>query len=109
MFEGRPDRRTLLLENGLRIELPADPAPGPTAVAVLRPERVGLRAPGAGRIDGTVTDAVFLGQSVRYHVALPDGREMLAVQPDTAVRAGPGAAVGLHWDTSDIWIIPNPD
>jgi putative spermidine/putrescine transport system ATP-binding protein len=54
----------------------------------IRPERIELlpadsaAPPETATAAGTITDAVFLGMSTRYTVALDDGRALIAVRPN---------------------------
>ena len=113
MFEGTvaigEGGLVLRLDDRFAISLPHGATPGSRALAIIRPERVRLDAAGAGGFAGQVNDAVFLGQSVRYHVGLDGGREVIAVHPDGAARHAPGSAVSVHWQASDVWVIPGPD
>ena len=73
---------------------------------LLRPERLMIGGTGPDRLSGRVTDAVFLGQMVRYHVTLANGREMVAVANDSAIRHAHGDEVTISWDPGDAWLIP---
>lgn len=74
---------------------------------LLRPEKLRLLAPHEGRLDGTVSDAIFLGDSMRYDIALNDGSRLLVRQHN---RAGlrdfaPGDLVGIDWDVADATVL----
>ena len=110
LFEGRLRRAgagwTIATGDALSIAIEsAAGSEGDEVLAIVRPERVALGAPRPDAINGTVTDAVFLGQSVRYHVALANGREMVAIEADGALRHRPGASVALDWKAADVWMI----
>ncbi|HET6518712.1 MAG TPA: ABC transporter ATP-binding protein [Geminicoccaceae bacterium] len=104
---------------GWRIEMPdgaavpcgrADGvAPGTAISAIVRPERIAVEA-GDGARDGglpaTVNDVIYLGQSVRYHLATRDGRPIVATSADRGARIGAGTPVRLTWRPEDVWIIP---
>ncbi|MDR7037349.1 putrescine transport system ATP-binding protein [Methylobacterium sp. BE186] len=104
LIEGRlgergPDGRATL-ETGFGALVAAAPeaafGPGEAVVAAIRPERVALLAgPGEG-LQGTVTDAVFLGDRIRRQVRMRDGTLIRAASPVSAdPGAGPGAEVRL--------------
>jgi ABC-type Fe3+/spermidine/putrescine transport system ATPase subunit len=86
---------------------------GDEVLLVLRPElpRPADTADAAeNRVRGTVSEALYLGGSVRYRVALPGGVEMLVRWP--ARRDHGLAAVGdrieLAWSAHDMHLIPVP-
>ena len=111
LFEGRLQgtgaQRILRTEDGISIAVPApgDRSDG-DAIVLLRPERLMIGGTGPDRLSGRVTDAVFLGQMVRYHVTLANGREMVAVANDSAIRHAHGDEVTISWDPGDAWLIP---
>jgi putative spermidine/putrescine transport system ATP-binding protein len=74
---------------------------------LLRPEKLRLLAPHVGRLDGTVSDAIFLGDSMRYDVALNDGSRLLVRRHNrTGLRDfAPGDSVGIDWDASDAMVL----
>jgi putative spermidine/putrescine transport system ATP-binding protein len=87
----------------------ADPAvpPGRAVAAVVRPERV-VVAP-ADREEGlpaTVTDVIYLGQSLRYHLESRQQKTVIATSTDRGARFAAGAAVRLTWHPDDVWVIP---
>jgi putative spermidine/putrescine transport system ATP-binding protein len=101
------------LEGGASVRC-ADPGvpPGREAAAIVRPERVivepAAASPGAP-INGllaTVTDVIYLGQSLRYHLQSGQGREVVAISSDRGARFAAGATVRLTWRPDDVWVIP---
>jgi putative spermidine/putrescine transport system ATP-binding protein len=96
---------TVMTIGGQRIfaqgRLPGEARP----VILLRPERVGLKRPGAdavtgeNRLSGTVTEAIYLGSGSKYEVRLADGT--IAV-----VRSPLGATDFAIGDTADIAFLP---
>ena len=68
-----------------------------TAVIVaVRPERVGVAAPGEPvRLRGVVEAATFLGSDTLMEVAVPSGRIRARIRG--AARMAPGTEVGLTW------------
>jgi ABC-type Fe3+/spermidine/putrescine transport system ATPase subunit len=70
----------------------------------LRPEKIALE-PGAhpGGIPGTVEEAVYMGEVIRYAVRVSEPETLLVkVQTKHGAPAyGPGAAVKLEWRPED--------
>ena len=85
-------------------------APGREVCAIVRPERVIVEpadAPPAG--DGllaTVSDVIYLGQSLRYHLESRQHKEVVAISTDRGARFAAGAPVRLRWRPDDVWVIP---
>ena len=73
---------------------------------VLRPERIVLHTGSAG-LPARVTEAIYLGQSVRYHLRLADGPDLIAVSPDQGDRHDLGSTVRVSWRSQDVWILPD--
>jgi putative spermidine/putrescine transport system ATP-binding protein len=94
------------LDDGAAIAC-ADPgvAPGRKAAAIVRPERVMLEPAGRGAgLPATVSDVIYLGQSLRYHLDLA-GRTVIATSTDRGARVAAGAPVRLTWRPDDVWVI----
>jgi len=70
---------------------------------VVRPERVRVAAPGAAGLPGKIVEAVYLGQSIRYHVTLDDGRPIVGTTPFIGPRFETGAPVSIDWAAQDVW------
>jgi putative spermidine/putrescine transport system ATP-binding protein len=73
---------------------------------VVRPERVKLEPIGAtGSRPARVVEAIYLGQMVRYHLALDgsEGAPMVAAVPFVGKAWQAGEPVAVSWDTADIW------
>ncbi|MBS0224280.1 MAG: ABC transporter ATP-binding protein [Proteobacteria bacterium] len=72
---------------------------------LVRPERLHLSAEGDGR-PARVVEAIYLGQMVRYHLAL-DGKEgaqpMIAAVPFLGASFAIGEQVRVSWDAADLW------
>ncbi len=73
---------------------------------LVRPERVRLSATGAA--DGVgkpakVVEAIYLGQMVRYHLALEGAQSVVAAVPFLGTAHAPGEQVMVSWDSADIW------
>jgi spermidine/putrescine ABC transporter ATP-binding subunit len=78
---------------------------GADLALVLRPERPRLLAPGAAaanRVSGTVAEAVYLGETIRYRVALAGGGEIVLRWPADGERLAPGAGIELGWAAADM-------
>jgi ABC-type Fe3+/spermidine/putrescine transport system ATPase subunit len=91
----------------------ADPGmtAGKEVSAIVRPERIMLASDGAEvGLPARVSDVIYLGQSVRYHLETRQGHEIVAAATDRGIRFAPGAPVRLTWPRDDVWVIPEaPD
>jgi len=75
-------------------------------LGIVRPERVTLSAVRTGDgVAGTVLETVYLGQSVRYHVAAADGTKFVCTSPFIGERHAVGAPVSMSWSSGDVWHI----
>jgi ABC-type Fe3+/spermidine/putrescine transport system ATPase subunit len=87
-----------------------DPSSTPLAgrvCGVIRPEDVKLvNGRGGGIVKGTVREAVFLGETVRYAVRLDSGLDMTAHVSGSRQRFAEGKRVELAWDPARVWLIP---
>jgi putative spermidine/putrescine transport system ATP-binding protein len=73
---------------------------------VIRPERIRLVAPNhPDSVGGVVREAVYLGQSVRYHIDATDGTKFVCTTHFHGSSVDVGAPVAMCWSTSDIWAI----
>jgi ABC-type Fe3+/spermidine/putrescine transport system ATPase subunit len=74
---------------------------------LVRPERVRLAAGGAnGGTAARVVEAIYLGQMVRYHLALENGAAgtpMVAALPFVGRAFNAGEQVAVSWDSADVW------
>ena len=67
-----------------------------------------VEAAGSGEgLPATVTDVIYLGQSLRYHLESREHQEVVATSTDRGARFAPGASVHLTWRPDDVWVIPN--
>jgi putative spermidine/putrescine transport system ATP-binding protein len=73
---------------------------------IIRPEDVKLVNGGGGMVKGTVREAVFLGETMRYAVQLDSGLEMTAHVTGSRQRYAEGRRVELAWDPARVWLIP---
>jgi spermidine/putrescine ABC transporter ATP-binding subunit len=77
---------------------------------IIRPEDVKLvNGSGGGIVQGTVREAVFLGETVRYAVRLDSGLDMMAHVTGSRQRFAEGRRVELTWDPTRVWLIPAED
>jgi ABC-type Fe3+/spermidine/putrescine transport system ATPase subunit len=80
---------------------------GHASLALVRPERIVLQPASApDGLPAAVTESVYHGQTVRYHLRLDDGSELVAVAADRVPRFSAGARVKANWNPDDVWIIP---
>jgi putative spermidine/putrescine transport system ATP-binding protein len=112
LFEGvvhkDADGCRIRLANGTAVAC-ADPGmpSGSEVAAIVRPERIAVRASeSGGGLPARVSDVIYLGPSVRYHLASEHEREVIAVAADRGIRFGPGSDVRLTWAPEDVWVIP---
>jgi spermidine/putrescine ABC transporter ATP-binding subunit len=86
---------------------PASTPPRGRVCGVIRPEDVKLVNGGqGGMVKGTVREAVFLGETVRYAVRLDSGLDMTAHVSGSRHRFAEGKRVELTWDPARVWLIP---
>jgi spermidine/putrescine transport system ATP-binding protein len=90
-----------------RIVVPVggDHRPGETLRVAVRPERVQIEAAGnpvldgRSRVDGTITDVVFLGMYTQFHVETGVGRLVCHRLADESLAANEaGTRVSLSWE-----------
>jgi ABC-type sugar transport system ATPase subunit len=86
----------LTLQQG-RVTLPARAVAGPVELGV-RPEHVGLTAPGQGLFDGRVSVVEQLGNT--SYVYLDTSSGPVIAQADQSVRLAPGENVGITLDVT---------
>jgi putative spermidine/putrescine transport system ATP-binding protein len=67
---------------------------------VIRPERVRLVE--SGGMPARVAEAVYLGQTIRYHLDA-GGTPFVAAAPFVGRPHAIGESVGLIWDEADVW------
>ena len=75
--------------------------PGDAALVSVRPEQIALGdAPADCALDGTLAEAIYLGDHVRLRIAVRDMGDIV-VKSDAAHAPAVGAAVRLGWRTED--------
>jgi len=65
-------------------------------VLVVRPHQLSFAAPGANVLPGRVRSAAYLGDRMRYHVALDGGGELALETAAGLTRRSPGDAAGVY-------------
>jgi putative spermidine/putrescine transport system ATP-binding protein len=111
VFTGVPERQgdvvLLRLADGRLVPCPPPRGNDRQVDLLVRPERLRLASPAEGGIPATVVDAIYLGQSVRYVLDDPAGQRIVAQSADRTARFRHGDTVGIGWDATDGWIIPD--
>jgi len=101
----RDGGRVLVCDEGFEIPVPG--ASGGAAEVALRPEKVTLLA-GQGDTQGIVRGKIdstnFLGGSILYRIAMPNGGHLLAKTANTGQDKmfAPGDMAGLDWNHADM-------
>ncbi len=106
-LEGEAAAGGIRLPGGQVAPAPTGGASGPV-VGVLRPERIRL-ANGKGpamALSGRVSEAVFLGEAVRYSIQLDSGLTLTAQTSESATHYAEGTHVTLDWDPESVWVLP---
>jgi spermidine/putrescine ABC transporter ATP-binding subunit len=78
---------------------------GADLALVLRPERprrVGARDAFENHVAGTVAEATYLGETIRYRVTLEGGGEIVLRWPAEGERLAPGTRLALGWPAADM-------
>jgi putative spermidine/putrescine transport system ATP-binding protein len=73
---------------------------------LVRPERVRLASPAGEGRKARVVEAIYLGQMVRYHLALENGvagAPLVAAAPFVGRAFVAGEQVVVSWDSADVW------
>lgn len=76
--------------------------------AVVRPENIALLTPNDAKavLEGHILDAIFLGQSTRYHVQTCQPEPFVVVAKESYVQYQQDSRVGLTWRAEDVWVLP---
>lgn len=82
-----------------------DLAVGDAITLCLRPEKVRLCAPAAGRLPATVTSRFFLGSQWLYRVDSALGEVLVCCQNEGGEPLDEGAPVGLDWQSEAVRFI----
>jgi len=78
---------------------------GADLALVVRPDRPRVIAAGEAaenRVAGSVSEAVYLGETIRYRVALEGGGALMLRHSAEGARLAPGARIELGWPASDM-------
>jgi ABC-type Fe3+/spermidine/putrescine transport system ATPase subunit len=67
-----------------------------------RPRRLGAGETPENRVAGTVAEAAYLGETIRYRVALDGGGEIVLRWPAEGERLAPGTRLALGWPAADM-------
>jgi spermidine/putrescine ABC transporter ATP-binding subunit len=67
-----------------------------------RPRRLGAADTAENRVAGTVSEGTYLGETIRYRVALERGGEIVLRWPAEAERLAPGTRIELGWSAADM-------
>jgi putative spermidine/putrescine transport system ATP-binding protein len=82
------------------IALPAEAGglqEGQAVALSVRPEKIMLKPPGQGRLDGTIANRFFLGSAWLFTVETPAGAVLVSAPNDGDEPAREGAKVALDW------------
>jgi putative spermidine/putrescine transport system ATP-binding protein len=103
----RPDGQAGAVEvNGVRLETLVAEFPAGTPVTIsIRPEKILLRKPGEGRLDGTIASRFFLGSQWLFTVDTPVGAMTVAIPNQGDEPPNEGSSVGLDWQPADLRVI----
>jgi putative spermidine/putrescine transport system ATP-binding protein len=105
-IDSSPGSCAIRLDSGESIAVaPSTPLSG-RVCGIIRPEDVKLVNGTGGMVKGTVREAVFLGETVRYAVRLDSGFAMTAHVSGSRQRFAEGKRVELAWDPARVWLIP---
>ena len=85
-----------------------DIAPGSPVVAVLRYEKLVVSRDSKDGMSAVVTDATYLGASIRVGVRLGSGRSLIAELASTEANAAlkPGSEVCVSWAPENLVVLP---
>ena len=104
--KGTSDQLTAIDVNGIEfltrdVEVESN---APVHVSV-RPEKIRLVGVGKGRIDGTISAQVFLGDQWVFQIETPLGAMDVVTQNSGGRQVEEGSAVGLEWSPEEVRIL----
>jgi putative spermidine/putrescine transport system ATP-binding protein len=112
---GESGTAVALLEGGMRIKVPASPdfAPGSEVGLLVRPERPRLLTdgmPADNALSGSITEIVYVGESVKYRLRIGERLELLVRWPfrERSVTLAVGDLVTVGWDITDMHLVAWP-
>jgi putative spermidine/putrescine transport system ATP-binding protein len=80
--------------------------PGAAVLLSVRPEKLQLVAPGAGRLDGTVRERFFLGSQWQYGISTALGELMVLCPNDGRPALEEGHETGVDWPAHCTRLLP---
>lgn len=80
------------------------PVAGEQAHASIRPEAVRISV-GKGELQGTVTQTMYLGDTIQYRVRLVEGTEMQVSEVNPRMVLKEGTVAGLEFESEDVVIL----
>ena len=80
------------------------PVAGEQAHASIRPEAVRISF-GKGELQGTVTQSMYLGDTIQYRVRLVEGKEMQVSEVNPRMVLKEGTVAGLEFESEDVVIL----
>lgn len=80
------------------------PVAGEQAHASIRPEAVRISV-GKGELQGTVTQTMYLGDTIQYRVRLVEGKEMQVSEVNPRMVLKEGTVAGLEFESEDVVIL----
>ena len=80
------------------------PVAGEQAHASIRPEAVRISV-GKGELQGTVTETMYLGDTIQYRVRLVEGKEMQVSEVNPRMVLKEGTVAGLEFESEDVVIL----
>jgi len=96
------------IAEGIQVPCPPPPVGTSTANLVVRPENLELRPAGqSSMLNATVTDVIYLGQTVRYQLDGGHGSPVIATAGGSTARFTPGEKVDISWQPSNAWFVNN--
>ncbi len=98
-LDGGGEMRASLPEGDRSVHYGADLA---LVVRPERPRRLGIGDAVENRVAGTVAEATYLGETIRYRVALEGGGELVLRWPAEGERLVPGARLDLGWSAAEM-------
>ena len=80
------------------------PVAGEQTHASIRPEAVRISV-GKGELQGTVTETMYLGDTIQYRVRLVEGTEMQVSEVNPRMVLKEGTVAGLEFESEDVVIL----
>ncbi len=101
-------RYKMLLDDGTLVPCPPPARHGHDTSLVVRPENIELQpASGDAELRATVSDVIYLGQTVRYQLQGAHGGSIVATATGTGARFATGDRVCVDWRSDDAWFVPS--